>query len=97
MFIQIVGLEGIKNLQFNPYQFGVGWGGVGRGGFKKFKPIPAPSCSARLKSCSIPAPLPLWGEKNPCGEGQVKWDGTKLPSLLLRAKFGGRFEFHIKS
>ena len=58
-------------------------GGMGRGGFKKSKPIPVPSRDVRLKSCPIPAPPPLRGGENPCGEGQVKQDGEKLSSLFL--------------
>ena len=41
--------------------------GMGRGGSKKCKPIPAPPCGAGLKSCPILAPSPLWGGENPHG------------------------------
>ena len=44
-----------------------GWGGAGRGGSKKCKPIPAPPHDAGLKSCPIPAPPPLRGGENPHG------------------------------
>ena len=46
---------------------GVGRGGVGRDGSKKFKSIPVPPHRAGLKSCSIPAPSPLRGKKNSHG------------------------------
>ena len=46
---------------------GWGWGGAGRGGSKKFKPILAPPHGAGLKSCPIPAPLPLRSGENPHG------------------------------
>ena len=71
----------MKNLQFNPYQQGAWWGRS-----KKSKPIPAPPCGARLKSHPIPAPLPLRGGEThmECSEeGCVKWDGAKLPTLLV--------------
>ena len=42
-------------------------GGVGRGGSKKCKPIPAPPRGAGLKSHPIPAPPPLRGGENPHG------------------------------
>ena len=42
-----------------------GWGGVGRGGSIKSKPIPTPSRNAGLKSCPIPAPPPLRGGEKP--------------------------------
>ena len=38
--------------------------GMGWGGCKKCKPIPAPSRGAGLKSYPIPAPPPLWGGEN---------------------------------
>ena len=41
--------------------------GMGRGGSKKCKPIPAPPCGAGLKSYPIPAPPPLRSGKNPHG------------------------------
>ena len=41
--------------------------GMGRGGAKKCKPIPAPPRGAGLKSCPIPAPPPLRGGENPHG------------------------------
>ena len=60
-----------------------GWGEVGRGGFKKSKPITVPSRGVGLKSYPILAPPPLWGGENPRWEGQVKQDGEKLSSLFL--------------
>ena len=44
-----------------------GGAGMGRGGFKKCKPIPAPSRGVSLKSRPIPAPSPLRGGENPHG------------------------------
>ena len=41
-----------------------GWGGAGRGGSKKCKPIPAPPRDAGLKSHPIPAPPSLQGGEN---------------------------------
>ena len=41
--------------------------GMGRGGSKKCKPIPAPPCGASLKSYPIPAPPPLRSGENPHG------------------------------
>ena len=53
-----------------------GGAGMGRGGSKKCKPIPAPPRGAGLKFCPIPAPPPLRGGENPHrakrgGAGQV--------------------------
>jgi len=44
-----------------------GWGGVGRCGSKKSKPIPVLPHGAGLKSCPIPALPTLQGEENSCG------------------------------
>ena len=44
-----------------------GGAGMGRGGSKKCKPIPAPPRGAGLKSHPIPAPPPLRGRENPYG------------------------------
>ena len=41
--------------------------GMGRGGSKKCKSIPAPPRGAGLKSLPIPAPPPLRGGENPHG------------------------------
>ena len=41
--------------------------GMGWGGSKKCKPIPAPPRGAGLKSCPIPAPSPLQNGENPHG------------------------------
>ena len=60
----------MKNLQFNPYQCGAGWGGDGRVWSKKSKPIPTPPHIARLKSPPIPTPPPLQDGKNPRGAKQ---------------------------
>ena len=49
----------MKNLQFNPYQYG-----VGRVESKKSKPISALPHGAGLKSRPIPALPPLRGGKN---------------------------------
>ena len=49
-----------------------GWAGMGRDRFKKSKLIPISPRGAGLKSCSIPAPPPLWGWKNLCG---MRWGG----------------------
>ena len=46
---------------------GQGWEGMGRGGSKKSKPIPAPLRGVGLKSYLIPAPPPLRGRENPRG------------------------------
>ena len=76
----------MKNLQFNPYQCGTGWGGS-----KKSKLIPAPPRGAGLKSPPILAPLPLWGEENPLrrsGERQVKQGEAKLSSLFGTRSLG---------
>ena len=59
-------------------------GGDGRGGSKKCKPIPAPPRGAGLKSCPIPAPLPLRGGENPHwvkrgGAGQVGRGKIAIP------------------
>ena len=62
MFVYIVGFYGMEKLQFNPYQCK-----TRRVGPKKFKPITAPPCDARLKSHPIPAPPPLQGGKNQHG------------------------------
>ena len=50
----------MKILQFNPYQrrMGQGWGGAGRGGSKKSKPIPTPPHGVGLKSYPIFASSP---------------------------------------
>ena len=53
----------------------------GRGGSKKFKPIPAPPRSAGLKYCPIPTPPPLRGGKNPRG---AKRGGEKLSPLIMK-------------
>ena len=44
-----------------------GGAGMGRGGSKKCKPIPAPPRGVGLKSHPIPAPPPLRGGENPHG------------------------------
>ena len=44
-----------------------GGDGMGWGGSKKCKPIPAPPRDAGLKSYPIPAPPPLRGGENPHG------------------------------
>ena len=44
-----------------------GGAGMGRGGSKKYKPIPAPPHGAGLKSRPIPAPPPLRDGENPQG------------------------------
>ena len=76
----------MKNLQFNLYQRRIGWGrdGAGQDGFKKFKPIPAPSHGAGSKSCPIPVPPPLQCRKKPA-RGETRRGGAKLPSLLKGA------------
>ena len=78
----------MKNLQFNPYQQGAGWGGS-----KKTKPIPAPPCGARLKSHPIPAPSPLRGGENPYGVKrggvcQVGWGKIANPTSSGRLIVG---------
>ena len=65
-----------------------GWGGAGRGGSKKCKPIPAPPLDAGLKSCPIPAPPPLRGGENPHGAkrggaGQAGRGKIAIPSFNL--------------
>ena len=50
-----------------------GGAGMGRGGSKRCKPIPAPPRGTGLKSRPIPAPPPLRGGKNPHG---AKWGGA---------------------
>ena len=60
--------------------------GRGWSGSKKFKPIPTPPRGVRLKSCPIPAPPPLRGEKNLCGAKRIKRGGEKLPSLIMGNK-----------
>ena len=57
---------------------------MGRGGSKKYKPIPAPPRDAGLKSQPIPAPPPLRGGENPHG---AKRGGAKLPSLVSESLF----------
>ena len=54
----------MKNLQFNPYQCGAGWGGDGRVGSKKSKPIPTSLHGAWLKSRphSYPTKVVGWGK-----------------------------------
>ena len=47
-----------------------GGDGAGQDGFKKFKLISAMPHDTGLKSCSIPAPPPLWGQRNPQGTNQ---------------------------
>ena len=47
-----------------------GGAGMGRGGFKKCKPIPAPPRGVGLKSRPIPTPSPLRGGENPHGAKQ---------------------------
>ena len=66
---------------------GWGWGGAGRGGSKKCKPIPAPPRGAGLKSRPIPTPPPLRGGKNPHGTkrggaGQAERSKIAIPMLL---------------
>ena len=46
---------------------GWGRGGARQGESKKSKPIPAPLCGAKLKSCPIPAPSLLRNGKNQRG------------------------------
>ena len=48
----------MKNLQFNPYQCGAGWGGDGRVGSKKSKPITDSLHGTGLKSLN-PSLVPL--------------------------------------
>ena len=60
--------------------------GMGRGGSKKCKPIPASPRGAGLKSCPIPAPPPLRGGENPHGAkqggaGQAGRGKIAIPSL----------------
>ena len=47
------------------------WDEAGRGGFKKFKLIPALPCGAGLKSCPIPTPSPLQSETGRGGLSEV--------------------------
>ena len=68
------------------------WGGVGRHGSKKCKPIPAPPRGAGLKSRPIPAPPPLRGGENPHGAkrggaGQAGRSKTAIPSPHWRSPF----------
>ena len=75
----------MKNLQFNPYQCGAGWGEDGRVGSKKSKPIPAPLHGARLKSRPHSCPTKVVGGENPCrakgGEaGQAGQGRIAIPS-----------------
>ena len=58
--------------------------GMGRGGSKKCKSIPAPPRDAGLKSCPIPAPSPLRGRENPHGTkrggaGQARQGKIAIP------------------
>ena len=62
-----------------------GGAGMGRGGSKKCKPIPAPPRGVGLKSHPIPAPLPLRGGENPHGAkrggaGQAGWGKIAIPT-----------------
>ena len=65
----------MKILQFNPYQYKVGWGES-----KKSKLIPLLPRGAGLKSPPIPVPPPLRGERS--REGWVKRVEVKLPPLI---------------
>ena len=61
--------------------------GMGRGGSKKCKSIPAPPRGAGLKSCPILAPSPLRGGENPHGvkrggAGQAGRGKIAIPSCL---------------
>ena len=61
--------------------------GMGRGGSKKCKPIPAPSRGAGLKSYPIPAPPPLRGGENlhgakRGGAGQAGQGKIAIPSFV---------------
>ena len=63
-----------------------GGAGMGRGGSKKCKPIPAPPRGAGLKSLPIPAPPPLRGGENPHGAkregaGQAGRGKIAIPKL----------------
>ena len=81
----------MKNLQFNPYQCGAGWGGSKKSKLIPAPPRPAPPRGAGLKSPPIPAPLPLRGEENPLrrsGERRVKQGEAKLPSLFGTRSLG---------
>ena len=67
------------------------WGGLGmgRGGSKKYKPIPAPPYGAGLKSCPIPASSPLRGGENPHeakreGAGQAGRGKIAIPKWVDR-------------
>ena len=66
-----------------------GGDGAGRGGSKKYKPIPAPPRGAGLKSYPIPAPPPLRGGENPQGAkrrgaGQAGWGKIAIPIQNLK-------------
>ena len=73
----------MKNLQFNPYQCGVGMGRGGAG--LKSLTHPCPAHGVGLKSHPIPAPLPLWGGENPHrakqgGVGQARRGKIDIPT-----------------
>ena len=73
----------MKNLQFNPYQQGAGCGGVGLKSLNLSSPHPV------VQGLNLAPSLP----HHLCGagkthierseEGCVKWDGAKLPTLLV--------------
>ena len=61
--------------------------GMGRGGSKKCKSIPAPPRGAGLKSCPISALSPLQGGENPHGAkrggaGQAERDKIAIPTIV---------------
>ena len=65
------------------------WGGAGRGGSKKCKPIPTPPRDAGLKSQPIPAPPPLQGRENPHevkrgGAGQAGRGKIAIPTRVVQ-------------
>ena len=74
-----------------------GGAGIGRGGSKKCKPIPALPRGAGLKSRPIPAPPPLWGGENPhgpkrggagqAGRGKIAIPMTIIKKIKCKRKF----------
>lgn len=82
----------MKNLQFNPYQCGVGrgWGGEGQGrlDLKILNPsqLHPPPCGAGLKSCPIPVLPPLRGRENLRGVKRGEADQARQGKIAIPSR-----------
>ena len=75
----------MKNLQFNPYQRGAGWGGSKKSKLIPAPPRPAPWCGAKISPHPCPTTFtgrgkPVkakWGKASQAGRGKIAipiWD-----------------------